>query len=211
MNYEDFDVVVPTHRKEKALKIIEDLKPIKVRHFDGTGYNSFSKLVNHVIISSDKEQIIWVSDKMVIKPVEVEKMMNLMNDKFSLVCFHNFNFFGFKKQLIREVGFWDERFVGGEMSDCDFLRRVKLKNLAVYMSFESYKIQEGSSWHGGNVYAFYKQKWLETDVCDYKLLPEETYKYDLGQSIECNWGTWEQSVYPEEHVKFYKLKKIESN
>ena len=169
MNYDLYDIVIPTHRDKYLNQVLSNLDPIPVRVYDGTGCVSFSKLVNRVALSSEKENIIWVCDKMIIKQHEIDRMINLLEDKYCFVGLHSFSFFGFKKQLLREVGFWDERFEGGEMSDCDYIRRIKLKNLAIYLSFESYKIQEGSSWHHGNVYSFYKQKWLETDTCDYKL------------------------------------------
>jgi len=205
-NLNNFSIRIFSCRKEKADAIVESLKPIPSKHFDGTGYDGFSKLINHCINDCENETVILIADKMKPKKEEIYKMINLLESGFALVNLHLFAFFAFKKQLIREIGFWDERFRGGEMSDCDFLRRVKHHNVAIYESEEAERIWEPSTWHGGNVKEFYTEKWKENSDCDYKLLKEETYFYDLGPGVPCSWKPFNESVLIHES---FKNKRIE--
>lgn len=202
----NFSIRVFSHRPDKAKRAIEALLPISSKHFDGTNYEGFSKLINHCINDCENEIVILIADKVIPKSHDIEKMVNLLNSGYALVNLHLFAFFGFKKQLIREIGFWDERFKGGEMSDCDFLRRVKLHNVAVYESTEATRIWEPTTWHPGNVVEFYKQKWLETSDCDYKLLPEEKYDYDLGNPVLCDWLPFSKSVLYHENFRKKQIK-----
>lgn len=181
------------------------LNPIPVKHFDGTGYEGFSKLINDCIRDCENEIVILIADKMKPKKEEIYKIINLLNDGYALVNLHLFAFFGFKKQLIREIGFWDERFKGGEMSDCDFIRRVKHHNVAIYESTEAERVWEPSTWHGGNVKEIYYQKWSETAECDYKNLPEEKYDYDLGPAILCKWKNFSESTLMHESFRNKKI------
>ena len=201
----DFSIRIFSCRSEKAKEIIEMLKPIPVKHFDGTGYEGFSKLINECINDCENEIVILIADKMKPKKEEIYKIVNLLNDGYALVNLHLFAFFGFKKQLIREIGFWDERFKGGEMSDCDFIRRVKYHDVAIYESTESERVWEPSTWHGGNVKEIYYQKWSETPECDYKNLPEEKYNYNLGPAIPCNWKKFSESTLIHESFRSKKI------
>lgn len=184
---------------------MEMLKPVPSKHFDGTGYEGFSKLINHCINDCENETVILIADKMKPKVNEIYKMLDLLDSGFALVNLHLFAFFGFKKQLIREMGFWDERFRGGEMSDCDFIRRVKHHNVAIYESTESERIWEPSTWHGGNVKEHYAKKWNETPECDYKILPEEKYSYDLGEPKPCVWKPFSESILIHESFRNRKI------
>jgi hypothetical protein len=193
MNY-DFDIRVFSSRPEKAINVVNALLPLPVKIFDGTGYEGFSKLINHSILDCNSEIVILIADKVIPKKDEIDKIINLLNDGYAFVAPHMFAFFGFKKQLIREVGFLDERFRGGEYSDSDFIKRIKLHNVAIYMTDETCRSKEPSTWHSGNVGEHYRAKWREVTECDYKLLPEETYNYNLGEEKKCNWKTWRESI-----------------
>lgn len=99
-------------------------------------------------------------------------MFELLSNGYGLVGLYSWGFFGFYKNLFRTVGFMDERYISGEYEDCDYLRRMKEKDIAAYISFDVPYIHMPSSWNKQGIIHF-KNK------CE-RLLEEEIYSYDLG-------------------------------
>jgi hypothetical protein len=50
------------------------LSPTKIEYFDGTGYTSFSKLVNACVEQSPTETVIIMSDKVLPTDADVKKI-----------------------------------------------------------------------------------------------------------------------------------------
>ena len=65
-------------------------------------------------------------------------MLEYINNDYGFVALYRFALFGFKKELIRRIRFMDERYIGGEYEDCDFLRRLIENNIS-YIEEESIK------------------------------------------------------------------------
>jgi hypothetical protein len=119
-----------------------------IYHWDGTGYPSFSKLVNDCLTECPTEIFVFASDRVRPTSEDVYKMMNLIGQGYGLVAMYRFAFFGFCKELIRQVGYFDERYVGGGYEDADFWLRVWRRDIAIYESEEVEYKPGPSRWTG---------------------------------------------------------------
>ena len=167
-------------------------------------YESYSELINHSVATTDDEWIILINDRTHPTVDEVEKMLYLLENGYACVLLYNVGFMGFSKELIRKIGWWDQRFTYGGWEDRDWVWRIKKENLALYES------QEGTydmSWKSplnvpGAVLSgkFWDQKWdnSNSDIVS-QLLPEESYPHwdeTLGEErleISSSWMTWDKS------------------
>ena len=186
--------------------IEKSLAPEKVNYFDGTGYPSFSKLVNECTAKADTEIVIIMSDKVLPTAADVQKTISLINQGYGLVGLYRFGFFGFKKELMRQIGMMDERFVGGGYEDDDFYIRLHEANIAMYITEEVTYSKSKSSWNYDRSRIHFLQKWIDTDNPQYnpeakasskfikRKLPEELYHYDLGPSINTKFLTSDHTV-----------------
>ena len=160
---------------------------------DGTGYPSFSKLINDCILECPTEIVMICNDRARPTPEQVQKQLRLINEGFGYVGLWSFAFFGFKKELVRKIGFMDEGFVGGNYEDSDYLRRFCEADIAVFTSTEVPYIEIPSAWDNSKTKAYYDTKWKEGDGYSKRLKPEPTYDYDLGPSTGAQFNKWETS------------------
>jgi hypothetical protein len=166
-------------------------------------YPTYSQLINHSIVTSKSEFIILINDRCSPKPEEIEKIINLLENGFACVLLYNVGFMGFSKELIRKIGWWDERFIQG-WEDRDWVWRIKENNLALYESQES---EYDYSWRsplnhpaGKCEEEHLNKKWdfSKQDIVN-KNLPEQTYQHwdlfvgDERPDISSTWKTWEHS------------------
>jgi len=167
-------------------------------------YPTYSQLINHSIVTSPTEWIILINDRCSPQPEEIKKMLNLLENGFSCVLLYNVGFMGFSKELVRQIGWWDERFIQG-WEDRDWVWRIKLNNLALY---ESQEAQYDYSWRSplnhppGQCREEHLRAKYDFNHYDrvYKKLPEETYQHwdlFLGESkpeIKNSWMCWDKSL-----------------
>jgi hypothetical protein len=99
-------------------------------------YPTYSQLINHSIVTSPSEWVILINDRCSPTPDEIEKMIHLLENGFGCVLFYGVGFMGFSKELIRQIGWWDERFIQG-WEDRDWVWRLQLNDIALYESCES--------------------------------------------------------------------------
>ena len=166
-------------------------------------YPTYSQLINHSLVTSPTEWVILINDRTSPKVEEVEKMLELLVSGFSCVLLYNVGFMGFSKELIRKIGWWDERFIQG-WEDRDWVWRIKYNDLALY---ESQEATYDYTWRsplnhptGRCVEDHLHRKYVlsRPDVV-YKKLPEETYQHwDLflgnpKEEIQKSWKSWDQS------------------
>jgi hypothetical protein len=198
MNY---SIIIPSHNLILAEQAKACLNSLPVTIFDGTNYPSFAKLINDCIISAKKEIVIIVNHKIRATPLHILKMEALINKGFGLVCLQNFHFFGFKKDLIRKIGFFDERFLGGGCEDSDLIRRLIENNIGWYDSTETPVIQIKSSWNNQYTLKFFYTKWKDGKL--EKLLPDETYDYDLGPYQGAEFLTLEHTILSKSNIDYF--------
>jgi hypothetical protein len=166
-------------------------------------YDSYSKLINHSVATSPTEWVILINDRTVPTADEVEKMINLLENGYACVLLYNVGFMGFSKELIRKIGWWDQRFTWAGWEDRDWIWRLRLNNLAIYESQEatydrSWKSPLYNSTEDATLHWNRKYDQSQDDII-YKNLPEENYhcwnEY-IGNSIpeiSNSWNEWNQS------------------
>ncbi len=157
----DFEIVIPTCRFGMAEEAARSVFPYKTRFVDGRDAESFSWLVNRCILSSSTEVVIIMNDKVRASNRDIEKIVRLLNSGYGLASLYLFGFFGLTKQLVREIGWFDERFKGGGYEDVDFQNRLIEANIATYKTTEAPYLETGSSWPGNNNKEVYEKKWRE--------------------------------------------------
>jgi hypothetical protein len=210
-----YTVYVVSNKPEKFPPIVNSLKPIRTNYFDGSGFESFSKLINCCVTSCPTETVIIASDKVLPNAGHVQKTLDLLDKGYAFVGLFAFAFFGMKKELFRQVGFLDERYVGGGFEDYDFYVRLAESNLAAYVTTEVPYYSGGSSWDYTNSYKFWGKKWYHTWEPENPIpksltrtLPEEKYNYDLGPNIPVTFLSSKEHTYTWEnpHVSpFFKI------
>ena len=186
--------------------IEQSMQPVKVQYFDGTGYTSFSKLVNACIESASTETVIIMSDKVLPTAADVKKTLALIEQGHGLVGLYRFGFFGFKKQLMRQIGMMDERYVGGGYEDDDMYIRLKEANISMYVTEEVAYTKSASSWNYELSRSHFMNKWIDTESPLYdplakpsaahikRKLTEVELDYDLGKEVPTSFLTWEHTV-----------------
>jgi hypothetical protein len=133
-------------------------------------------------------------------------MLDLLDKGYSAASKYSVGYIAYTKELIREIGWWDERYVGGGFEDDDFVLKLRLHNLAYYESEEG---EYDQSWKsplrpdGGDKCAksepHFRSKWKQDHESIIRVIPDEIYeKYDgsLGErrpDISSSWKEWSHS------------------
>lgn len=193
----DYEIVIISNRPHLSREAQLCLEGLNNRVFDGTNYPSFSKIINDCITSSKYETIIICNDKARPTHKAVEKILVMLEDGWGMVALYRFGFFGFKKDLIRKIGFFDERYIGGGYEDVDFVRRLKEANIGYYESEEIDYIKLPTSWNYGKTNTArnqYFRKWKEEGNVITRQLAEEDYKYDIGPFQNTSFIPYEKSI-----------------
>lgn len=167
-------------------------------------YPTYSQLINHSVVTSPTEYVVLINDRCSPRPHQVEKMLLLLNGGFSCVLMYNVGFMGFSKELIRKIGWWDERFIQG-WEDRDWVWRIRMHDLALY---ESQEAEYDYSWRSplnhppgrcieDHLHA--KYDFSDPNVV-YKNLKEQTYQHwdlfigDSNPEISSKWKKWNESI-----------------
>ena len=95
------------------------------RHKRNRGlYLSFSQMVNDAIDDTDSEFMIFCNPKTILTVNDIEFILGKLSTGYCFASTVSFGLFGFSKELIRNIGMLDERFVGGGFEDNDFAIRL---------------------------------------------------------------------------------------
>ena len=174
-----YEIIIPSNDSMLAQQTLNCIKGFPAKVFNGDNYSSYAKLINDCIMSTDEEIVIIMNHKVRAKPMDVWKMVHLIYKGYGLVCMRNFYFYGFKKDLIRKVGFFDERFIGGGCEDADLIRRLIENNIGWYDSIETNLVIQPTSWDQTKAYEWMDKKWKYGKL--ERLLPDEKYNYPIGE------------------------------
>lgn len=187
---------VVSHRPELAARVVASLSPERAEVFDGTGFPSFSRLVNQCAQDCPAETVVICADK--VRPTQggVRRLLALLDEGHGLVGLYRFAFFGFRKELFRRVGPFDERFVGGENEDTDIVLRMREADIS-YHSEESVAYRRRpSTWDNTLSKRHDAAKWDRSNQpeCVRRRFDEETYGYDWGPSQPCDFLPFSRST-----------------
>lgn len=123
---------------------------------------TFSQMINETIDDTESEFMIFINPKTIICTKDIEFIIDKLCSGYCFASLFGLAFFGMTKELVRKIGMLDERFLGGEYEDNDYLIRMKLFGKMVYW---------GQDW---NKYGYYKSK------CD----------PNRGSSMTMFWRKW---------------------
>lgn len=167
-------------------------------------YESYSELINHSIITSPTEWVILINDRTNPTVEDVEKMLSLLQSGFACVLLYNVGFMGFAKELVRKIGWWDQRFTYGGWEDRDWVWRIYMHDLALYESLEA---EYDMSWKSplnvpGAQYStpHWNKKYKQESNQIIKMLDDESYSEyanclgDSRPEISSTWKSWKDSV-----------------
>lgn len=187
---------IPKNNLELAIPVKESLGNASINVYENSDV-SFSKVINTLIqISDDTNNDVLIVCSHRVRPTEndVKRLLDYINKGFGLVCFYGLAFFGFKIELIKRIGFFDERFIPAGYEDNDFYIRLKESDIAMY-SDKSVKYIAGPSLWSQELYEFpsikFKQpitfnffikKWKYENGTYYRKLPEVSLFYKLKES-----------------------------
>lgn len=197
----DYTCYVISNKPHLFDEIQKSISPEEIIFFNGAGVPSFSKLVNSCAETCPTEIVIMMSDKVIPTKEHVDKVVKLIKEGYAFVGLYRFAFFGFKKELFRKVGPLDERFVSGGYEDEDFYIRLKEADLSMYLTEEIPYKQSTSSWNYSLSKPHFINKWVPEINPDIKfhhnkiirLLPEEQYSYNWGDSVKAEFLPWNES------------------
>ncbi|PKM77891.1 MAG: glycosyltransferase [Firmicutes bacterium HGW-Firmicutes-15] len=193
----DYEIIIPSHRPQLSHEAQSCVKYFNNRIFDGTGYPSFSKLINDCIVTSNYEKIIICNDKARPTTSDIGKILTMLDEGWGVVAPYRFGFFGFKKDLIRKIGFLDERYIGGGYEDNDYILRLKEADVSYYENEEIEYVYLPTSWNyeiSGLTGNYYQTKWRQEGNTYTRRLPEEDYGYDIGPFKNSYFTTFDKSV-----------------
>lgn len=211
--YKEYTIIIPSNRDDLKNELINHLETIGEKPIwkNGHGYPSFSKLINDCVVESPTETIIICNDKARPQKKDITKVLTLLEHGYGFVGLYAWGFFGLKKELFRTIGFMDERFVGGNYEDSDYIRRMLEGNVAIYNSFEINYIDRPSGWDITKSKSHFDNKWENGKKYVKRLLPEEVYDYNIGEKTNVKFLPWSNSFFgidagkPESFVD-YKIK-----
>lgn len=180
MELNTYSIMIISHDLELTYEVRDSLLPLETTNVICPNYPSFSKVCNEEICKAENDIVIIASYKARPKCNDVYRLISLLNNGYAFVGLYRFGFFGFRKDLINRIGFFDERFIGGEYEDCDFLRRVIEANLAYYDDESIDFIIKPSTWNNEYTKEFFLKKWEHQGNTIKRLLVEEKYNYQLN-------------------------------
>ncbi len=168
-------------------------------------YPSYSEMLNEAIATSPTEFVIMVNDRVLPTVHQAQKIITLLENGFACAMQWNVGFMGLSKELVRKIGWWDQRYTNGGWEDRDWVFRMVLEDLAFYESQESdydfswkspLQVMDGCD--ASEPHFVKKWKLIKDEVC--RVVPEEQYsKWDemVGEprpDISESWKSNEFSV-----------------
>lgn len=177
-----YSIFLISNKPEIYAEIQESIAPEIIHYFDGTGYPSFSKLVNECVAQCKTETVIITTTKVRPTQANIQKILNLLDVGYGFVGLYLFGLFGFRKELFRKIGCLDERFIGGGHEDGDFYIRLREANIPVYLTQEATYLKAPSSWNYKLARPHMDKKWHEGlgKKVIARAIEEEQYDYDWG-------------------------------
>jgi nucleoside-diphosphate-sugar epimerase len=197
---DDFCIIIGVKERHLANKVIKSLHPLQTHILIGNDYPSFSKLVNEAIVRCPTEIFIFCSHRVAPTPNDISILLQRIDEGYGLATLYRLGCFGFRKELIRRIGFFDERFLIGGWEDDDFYIRLHEANISYYED-ESIPYLAGKSlWqHPPNKplmsQIHYNNKWERND--DLKIITRklsEITTYDIGpKNMSMTFKPWSES------------------
>jgi len=187
-------IVIGAKSNELAEPVKESLKEYTVNIYDGGRARSFAQLLNEIIyISRDTDIVIFCSHKVRPTDDDIKLITDKVLDGYGLVLLYKMACFGFRPEVFKRIGMFDERFEPAGYEDNDIYIRLMEADIAVYEETVVKYVHSKSTWQQELVkvdgiefkqphtYLFYLKKWKENeDNTVTRRLNESPLCYDMG-------------------------------
>jgi hypothetical protein len=110
-------------------------------------YNSFSQMVNEAIDDTDSEFMIFINPKTIFEKDDFLSIILKLCSGYCFVSLVGLGLFGSTKELFRNIGMMDERYIGSTLEDDDLCLRLNLFNKAVYYGYDKKKYENTTSYN----------------------------------------------------------------
>jgi len=149
--------------------------------------------------------MVFINPKTIVSVEDVNIIINDLCSGFAFSSICSFGFWGTTKELFRQIGMMDERFIGGEWEDNDFGLRIKQLDAAVNWRFDWSKYPFSHLTYKPSIkhisQSTYSMKWHIIDgvyhrtdqILEEKLLPLEI-RNNYRENIRNSWNKWNKSV-----------------
>lgn len=218
-------ICVTVKENSMGKQVVDSLHPIPVNVIVGKSI-SFSRMINEVIYASSSSDILIIcSHRVRPKQDDIYKIINKLNEGFGMVALYRLACFGFKMDLIKKIGFFDERFIPAGYEDDDFFFRLQEADIALYeekcveyiagpsLWQQELHTVEGIPFKQPITYKFFIKKWNRDNMkrTITRNLPEQQLCYNLPnvKNITNKFKSWSESVLLEDNVQ--KMYHIENN
>lgn len=194
-------------------------------------YNSFSQIINTATNETESEFIVYINPKAEPNVELINELIDALCSGYCFASIVNFGFWSVTKQLYREIGLLDEKFIGSEYEDVDFSTRMKKHDKAMYWKSD-YTYHPAPGTEAGATGAYmpalrtagrtrFEQKWIETSKTndqsiialnpnyseEFQIRPELKAKERLD--ISKSWMPWEKTITCKRpHSIYYGVKKM---
>jgi len=199
----EYSVMIPSRRPNLANQCKGTMPFIQnVLIVDSKETKSFSKVLNSCVQKSPTDIIIICND--IVRPhtIHFDKMLNYIHRNYGIVFMCGYYFFGFKKDFIRDIGFFDERFLGDYLEGLDIECRCKEADIAFVKSRE---VPFVNLMYNKNDQKYLNTKWSyryptigsNREILEHvtRKLKEEDYSYDIsGLHQETKFLKYKESV-----------------
>lgn len=188
MNRNDYTIVIGVKERELADDVVKSLHPLQTYILLGKDYPSFSKLVNDTIVLCPTEIMIFCSHRVRPTPNDIKTLLARIDQGYGLATLYRLGCFALKKELVRRIGAFDERYLLGGWEDNDIYLRLQEADIAYYEDESIGYIKGQSTWqHPPNKplvsRTHYENKWhINQSLRTITRKLEETTTYDLGAS-----------------------------
>ena len=209
-------------QKQQLLEIESEFNiewDIRAERIEGR-MTSYSQMINESVIATESEFMVFINPSTQPTVQDINTIIDDLCNGYAMSSIIAFGFYGLTKEVFRRIGMMDERFLGGNHEDTDFLLRLKQSNFAVNYRFRE---NQYTHWHfktgappkltsqlSGIAVSLFPLKWCKIEKTFYrtdlllkeKQLPSRLLK-NKRHDIFKSWKTWDESEYewlPDDNV-----------
>ncbi len=189
--------------RSDLLRLISEIKNVYPIFFIET--RGLSKMWNTGIIHSNSENVIVLNDDVIVQPNFTNECENFVtSSEYNGLCMINngFSYYIINKEIINELNYFDERFLGFGWEDGDFAQRFLIKTGSKASSFHTSQIYNISS---DEIHENIPTTWGKYSIYNRDFAKA---KFDNFDQHYFNWGNYNfetENQYPYE--TFFKLEK----
>lgn len=208
-------IVVGAKSEELADPIRESLNRYTINVYDGSRARSFAQLLNEIIyVSRETDIVVFCSHKVRPTDDDIKLIIDKVVEGYGLVMLYKMACFGFRPELFRRIGMFDERFEPAGYEDNDIYIRLMEADISVYEETRVEYVHSRSTWQQELVevegiefkqpktFLFYSKKWRENmDRTVTRRMLEGQLCYNMGNiNRNIKFKRFDESVIESSHL-----------